>query len=249
MIAVCTLGCTRKRHDLHSWSELMNLDGDYSLYINWEAQDHSPDMEEPRFLQVLEENLKDLNPLRRLSIDWWQWNTLCGSSWRAHPRFDQDQARLSSIVTARNMCVEYAIQTDASHLMFIDADIIPPRDILTKLLEVNRDAALGMVYGRGTHAACPYIFGEKRRFHENGFELIEVEHGNIGYALLTRKLIENIRFRYGRSRYPDGRESMISDDPAFHLDAFLKFGEWPVIRKDTLAQHVGDLKAEEVSQF
>lgn len=252
-VAVCTLGCTRKKDDIHSWNRLAELDGDYRLYVNWELQhvgenryDFGTDL---GFLDNLEH---EISQFHNVDIDYWNWRSVEGrNGWRRLPAFDQDQARLSSIVTARNMCVEYAMQTNASHLLFVDADIIPPKDVIPKLLEVGEDAVGGLVYGRGVHSACPYIFGEKRRFKCGNppYELVEVEHGNIGFMMISRKLFENIRFRYGTSRYPDGREHMISDDPAFHLDAFIKFGKWPVIRMDVVGQHVGDLKKEETSQF
>jgi hypothetical protein len=261
MIAVCSLGCSRKLNDVHSWDTLTKLDGDYALYINYECQyEPMPVGRESDFL--LERSLAlgaamgDRN--QEFFLDVWAWHTFgsCSSSrgeeagsWRRRPKFDQDQARLASIVTARNMCIEFAMQMNCSHLLFIDADIIPPLDIIPKLLEVGKDAVGGLVHGRGDHSGCQYIFGEKRRYTGNGFELVECEHGNIGYTLLSRKLIENIRFRYGVSRYPDGREHMISDDPAYHLDAYLKFGEWMTIRTDVVGRHVGTLKAEEVAQF
>lgn len=246
MIAVCSLGCDRKAADgFPSWPELFNLEGDYSVYLNYEAQSAVS-----QFTVVEDLVAKYASGTNRdWSLDVWGWHTQCGRDWRSLPKFDQDQARLASIVTARNMCIEYAMQTGASHLMFIDADIVPPRDILRKLLEVNRDAVCGYVRGRGAHSACQYIFQEKRRWNEFGTTLVECEHGNIGYCLLSRKLFEAVRFRYGTSHYPDGRVSMTSDDPAYHLDCFIKFGGWPVVRMDTEGHHVGDLKLDQVSQF
>ena len=251
MIAVCTLGCTRKVDDIHSLDYLLDLIGDYRLYLNWELQDPSGNetMGEEMLLSGI--NTPTTLSKRLVDVDVWSWRTLTGEIWRNRPKFDQDQARLSSIVTARNMCIEYAMQTNATHLLFVDADIIPPKDIIPRLLEVGRDAVGGYVHGRGAHSHCPYVFGEKRRFTQGDppYELIEAEHGNIGFCMISRKLFENIRFRYGTSRYPDGRDHMVSDDPAYHLDAFIKFGEWMVIRKDVVGQHIGDLQPDAVSQF
>src|SRR5579885_1779977 len=130
MIAVCTLGCTRKRKDIYSWPYLTNLQGDYRLYINWEIQNLYNDasfvpMEDYDYLCKQFDNLQDSNKERIIDVDAWRWEVQFGTQWRNRPKFDQDQARLSSIVTARNMCIEYALQTDCSHLLFIDADIIP----------------------------------------------------------------------------------------------------------------------------
>jgi hypothetical protein len=248
MIAVATLGCTRKRDDLDAWNTLVHLQGEYRLYINWEQQ-AIPNLDE-NFLVGSVARLQALNPVLQIDADIWNWRTL-GTSWRATPKFDQDQARLASIVVARNMAIEYAMQTEASHLLFIDADIVPPLDIIPRLLEVGRDAVGGLVYGRGVHQSMRYVQGEKRRYTQGSplYTLIEAEHGNIGFCMISRKLFENVRFRYGTSNYPDGRCHMISDDPAFHLDVFIKFGEWMVVREDVVGTHLGTLTQSDVSQF
>jgi hypothetical protein len=259
MIAVCSLGCDRKAAEgFPSWPTLFELDGDYTLYFNYEGALGDGGAEPCDALGLIhlaaygDDSFvppEGVEPKRRFSIDCWAWETWAGARWRSLPKFDQDQARLASIVTARSMCIEYAMQTNASHLLFVDADIIPPKDIIPKLLEVNRDAVCGLVYGRGVHKTSQYIFGEKRRWDEFGTTLVECEHGNIGYTMLSRRLFEAVRFRYGRSVYPDGRDHMTSDDPAYHLDCFLKFGQWPVVRMDVVGQHIGDLKQGQTSQF
>ena len=250
-IAVCTLGCTRKATELHSWETLFQLEGDYSLYINYE---HMHAVDEHAAKVALDSTRSFIaataaKTSQPYSYDEWSWGNVAGERWRSHPKFDQDQARLASIVCARNMCIEYAMQTNASHLLFVDADIIPPRDIIQRLLAVDHHAVGGYVSGRGAHSGCVYVFGEKRRFKKNGIDVIEAEHGNIGYTMLSRRAFEQVRFRYGVTEYPDGRKHMVSDDPAYHLDCFMKFGEWMLIREDAVGKHVGDLDASQVAQF
>lgn len=242
-VAVCSLGCDRKSAEgFPSWPTLFQLEGDYSLYLNYEGRD-------TKVNEILQHYTVSHNV--KWSFDKWKWYTADGHEWRTYPKFDQDQARLASIVTARNMCIEYAMQTNASHLLFIDADIIPPLDIIPKLLEVDTLTVGGLVYGRGVHSGNPYIFGEKRRFiADRPFcELIECEHSNIGFTMIKREVFEQVRFRYGLGVYPDGRRHAISDDPAYHLDVYLKFGAWHYIRTDVGGKHIGDLAAESVSQF
>jgi GT2 family glycosyltransferase len=151
------------------------------------------------------------------------------------------------------MCIEYAMQTNASHLLFCDADIIPPHDIIPKLLavfdKVPTEAVGGLVHGRGTHSNLRYVFGQKREVSLDGYTLLELEHSNIGFTMLTSRAFNQIRFRYGVSEYPDGRNHMISDDPAYHLDAFKKFGTWMYVRTDVLGRHVGDLQPHQTAQF
>ena len=253
MIAVCTLGCTRKRNDIHSWDTLVKLQGDYELYINWEIQNLEAAGDDVDYLTKVSTSLSFAEGATidqtKIFVDQWNWSHHW-NNWRGKPKFDQDQARLSSIVAARSMCIEFAMQRGASHLLFIDADIVPPLDIIPKLLEVDEDAVCGLVYGRGAHSACPYIFQEKREYIDiNGIRLKEVEHANIGFTMLSRRLFNQVRFRYGHTEYPDGSARMVSDDPAYHLDAFIKFGRWPVVRMDCVGKHVGDLSADQVSQF
>lgn len=254
MIAVATLGCDRKASDgFPSWPALFELDGDYWLYFNYERtpQQLCESLYEP--LHIIETaNAK--NGERKYSFDVWCWHSnYAGAIWRNLPRFDQDQARLASIVCARNMCIEFAMQTDASHLLFVDADIIPPKDTIPKLLQCMQDyqcdAVGGLVYGRGVHKDARYVFQEKSRDRNHGYPVIYCEHANIGFTMISRRLFEATRFRWGTSHYPDGRVSMTSDDPSFHLDSFIKFGKWMYVREDVVGQHVGDLKATDTSQF
>ena len=249
-VAVCTLGCDRKiLEGFPSWETLFHLQGDYTLYFNYQRDNlDEVKLEYMDLFSWFQEKAQESK--LQFSLDEWVWNTSVGFNWRAQPKFDQDQARLAPIVCARNMCVEYAIQTKASHLLFIDADIIPPLDIIPRLLEVGRDAVGGLVFGRGIHKDCPYLFGEKKRWKtDQGYELAEVEHGNIGFFMLSRKLFEAVRFRYGETYYPDGYHHLTSDDPAYHADCYRLFNEWPVVRLDVMGKHEGDLKESDVSQF
>lgn len=252
-VAVCTMGCGRKAKDgFPSWPYLFDLDGDYSLYVNYECQNeyggslHFGHEGHDLYAKLIAEH-----PSSNAYFDEWWWQTTSAPKWRSLPKFDQDQSRLASIVIARNMCVEYAMQTNASYLLFVDADIIPPRNIIPKLLELNHDATCGLVHGRGVHANATYLFGEKRRWQQGDpqYTVVECEHCNIGFTMISRRLFEAVRFRYGMTMYEDGRNHLTSDDPAFHADCYLKFKEWPWLRMDVEGQHVGELRAEDVSQF
>jgi hypothetical protein len=244
MIAVCTLGCERKFDRLPAWPHLMNLEGDYRLCYNFEFSS-------PECAKLIAERFEQIPNPRGIeaSLDLWSWETAAGVSWRKRPKFDQDQARLASIVCARNMCIEFAMQTGASHLLFIDGDIIPPPDIIPKLLEVDRPAVGGLVYGRGVHSRCPYIFGERRRWSQGNppYPLVEVAHGSIGFTMFTREVFDAIRTRWGTAHYPGKPPETVSEDPAYQADVLLRFGAWMWIRLDVVGKHVGDLAADEVS--
>lgn len=252
-VAVATLGCTRKSSSFPSWKTLFNLQGDYTLYFNYENKLVDEDNSDIAVRAMQTAGIEEfVNRDLQWSFDVWSWNTYFGKGWRSHPKFDQDQSRLAGIVCARNMCIEYAMQTNSEALLFIDADIIPPLDIIPKMLEVinaGEDAVCGLVNGRGAHKNCQYVFQSKGYEVIVGAQCQRVEHANIGFTMLSSRLFNQVRFRYGYSEYPDGRKHTVSDDPAYHLDAFIKFGKWPVIRMDVVGNHVGELLPEEVSQF
>ena len=83
------------------------------------------------------------------------------NEWDETPRqFDQDQGyRLPRIVTARNMCIDFAIKHDYDWLFFVDSDVLIPENTMELLFESN-DFKLksGLVHGRGAHSGAQYVF-------------------------------------------------------------------------------------------
>lgn len=54
-----------------------------------------------------------------------------------------------SIDSARNSAADYALQLEADYLMFIDDDVLIPRDSLHKLIQNDKDICAGLVIIRG----------------------------------------------------------------------------------------------------
>lgn len=48
--------------------------------------------------------------------------------------------------SARNFCVQHFLNTDFTHLFFIDSDVIPPEDALEKLVEADKDVVSGLYH-------------------------------------------------------------------------------------------------------
>ena len=235
MIAVCSIACDRKKDELYGWPTLFELEGEYSIYFNYEGE---PDIERLQAKMWAYPGAHN----RDFSLDIWNWRTRCGVDWRWKPKFDQDQARLASIVCARNMCIDYAIQTMASHLLFIDADVIPPLDVIPKLLALDHSIVGGVVPGRGCHSHVNYIFGEEGRHNVNGAAVIEVMHGTCGCMMIRRDLFNNIRFRYDN----DGG---LSEDPAYCMDVRAKFDTKMWLRDDVVCLHRGELEEIQIAQY
>jgi hypothetical protein len=241
-VAVCSIGCDRKASTgFPAWPRLFDLEGDYSLYFNYEAAPDNPTSDRA-YTDVAAAASAHFEWPHTFSFDQWSWGTRLGHIWRPVPQFDQDQARLSSIVTARNMCIDYALLTGASHLLFIDADVIPPNNVIPALLAEAHTLVGGIVPGRGCHSALKYIFGEERTFHTGVAPFIEVRHGTCGCMMIERRVFNKIRFRFS---VEDG----LSEDPAYAADVEAMFGEKMWLREDVVCQHIGDLADREVAQF
>lgn len=91
---------------------------------------------------------------------------------------------------ARNVIIEEAILKDCTHILFLDDDVYPDPDILTKLLSHDKDIVTGLYLSRA-YPHKPFIFdswfnGGARwrplRPEDNG--LIEVVAGGLGCILI-----------------------------------------------------------------
>lgn len=233
MIVIATILCDRKSSSqLISIPSSAKIEGDTRLYVNIETSLHGEEFEE-KYKELLN-FLRTECPIP-YDLDVWSIN----SSWMPKPAFDQDQARLNGITLARNMALNFAFNARASHILFIDADVIPAPDGLNKLLETGKPFVGGFVRGRGAHSGATYIFYPTGNTEMNG-QLIECSHGTCGYMLISSDIFKYFRFRQG----PDFKhpEIMLSEDPAFCNDVKYHKGVTFWIRKDVVGTHWDDPK-------
>jgi len=159
------------------------------------------------------------------------------SPWIPKPKYDQDQARLIGIVRARNEARAFALHNDASHILFVDADVIIKPDGLKRLLDLDRPLCGGLVPGRGAHSHVDYEFWPQFEVPDRP-GVWEVGHGTCGYCLIRRDLFSTLAFRFGASR--ENPETALSEDPAYASDAYLNgFGRWWIDHSIT-AEHLDD---------
>lgn len=173
-----------------------------------------------------------------IHTDCWEFD----STWWRKPEYDQDQQRLVPICMARNMCIEAALGLGCEYLMFIDSDMTCPPDTLERFIETankySRPIVFGHVQGRNDHKHAEYVFGGKHGLFELGDGVVELHHGNIGFALIHRSVFEKLRFRHG----PHITDNQIqSDDPNFVTDAVHALGmPWPVLDRKIKAIHIDE---------
>lgn len=237
MIIVSTLLCDRKKHFQQAAFETHKQLAyqDKISYFNIETS--NPDENFSWLLQALSSSGLQYH------VDIWQMV----STWCPKPQFDQDQARLVPICTARNMSIAAATCLAASHLMQIDADVIVPPDSIERLLVLNHPICGGMVPGRGDHKHVYYQSSDIPEHITD--DVVDVAHGTCGFMLISRDVFTRLRFRTGPSNITPG--VWLSEDPAFTEDAnvLLKMGKMRLDRR-LEAKHLDDVTMKfQASQF
>lgn len=130
--------------------------------------------------------------------------------------------RLRHICTGRNLIIDYAIERQASHILFLDSDIKPDKDTLPKLLEMSH----------------PIVGGEVSTYSFSGpivskYPFTVQEHLNTaGYLLVEKKVFTRIRWRW---------EWGYSDDPCYHKDSIEFLGIPTYVRKDCIGRHYPEM--------
>lgn len=249
MIVVATLLCDRKRSSQMvavpaiSRIDASDIPGGLRLYLNIETS-LGPDTFRREYAPLF--SFLSNGCAIPHDVDIWARQ----STWFTPPQWDQDQRRLDPIVLARNQARSYMLHKGATHLLFVDADVIVEPDGLKKLLSLRHPLVGGLVPGRGAHSHLQYFFGFNRDGEHGPTEtrmvdghpgVFEVSHGTMGYCLIERQLVSSLAFRAGVSR--EDFRTPLSEDPAFASDAFLNgFGRW-WIHTEVRAQHWDDPQA------
>ncbi len=220
-ILVAVLCCAYKEYSLESCIKAIRDAGFKEILLNYEGMLNKP-----------------------FDADHFQmWS--CSGAGFVDRKFDQDQnARLPRIVNARNMCLDFAQTGEYDWILFVDSDVMIPKDTKEKLFtsECTYKLRSGMVPGRGVHSHATYMFfpdrlkGVWRR----------AACFTCGFMAIHRDVFWRLRFRWGKGL----RSNEIgSEDPLFGEDARLILNEKWWGRIDLLATHLGDLREGETSQF
>lgn len=156
--------------------------------------------------------------------DWW-WYTL------ADGRTSITTAnRLHHICAGRNLIQDYAVGNGFDWILFLDADMEPPRDALTKLLDLDWPIVGGHVptYALSGPSVDRRLQYEGRKPYPDSWD-VQVHMNTAGFLLVRRDV-----FRYNRWR-TDPDEGM-TDDPCYYADA-AALGYPTFVRHDCVGRH------------
>lgn len=103
-----------------------------------------------------------------------------------------------SIKKQREFARLLAVEKQATHLLYIDADTIPPLDVLPKLLESKESVVGALYYGRkhgtGAKRAVAWKQGDDSQSFLQTNGLVEVDGMGMGCVLLDRKAFTSFSF-------------------------------------------------------
>ncbi len=133
------------------------------------------------------------------------------------------------------MAIDYALSQNATHLLFIDSDVIPHPGGVAKLISLDVGLCGGLVPGRGVHRDLRYMFPGKLTIRDHG-NLYTCGYGTCGYMLIKREVFERLRFRYGDDSGTHGE--LISEDQAYCEDWNRMSGVPFHIHKEATADHI-----------
>lgn len=169
-------------------------------------------------IQIDSRGLEPFEPLiarlNELGADYWTYSLDDG-------RTEVTSAnRIRHICFGRNLIVDYAVERQSSHILYLDADCFPPRDVLPKLLEVEHPLVAGFIPTYG-------IMGQD--VPNQPFPLMDT-WASAGCILASKEVFNRIRWRWNM-------EPPMTDDPCYYHDAKDLLGIKMYVRKDVVTLH------------
>jgi len=130
---------------------------------------------------------------------------------------DYTESARQRIVNSRNKLREYALKNNYDYFLSLEQDVIPPKDIIERMLKWNKKAITGVYFAvnfyQGKHRLLPLIWvdfdkktkkmfylQDERLWHN---ELIEISACGIGCILIHKSILQKIKFRYDDNN-PEG---------------------------------------------
>jgi len=144
-------------------------------------------------------------PLAEVLLAW-------GRSWKEKLKVYMASPIPAPVDVARNVCVREFLNTDATHLFFLDADVAPPHNALEVLLSHNREIVSALVFtslpdenGQVWPVPCAFRMHDGKLRPYFGRGLVEVDAIGMGCVLIRRNVFETLEppwfcLRYDRSR-------------------------------------------------
>jgi len=145
---------------------------------------------------------------------------------------------------ARNEIVNAFLESDCTHLFFIDSDTIPPQDALDRLLKLDTDIAVAPVpiIEVDEKTGRPYrkwnCVGMDDKHIQPNAGIIQIKGAGTACMLIKRQVFERMDKPYFRFQYQDdnGKSVVVSEDIYFTVKA-LSLGYKTLADTSILCKH------------
>ena len=136
------------------------------------------------------------------------------------------------IAQSRNKLADYVLSNGFTHILYVDNDVVLPKDALKNLLEHQKQAVFGYyarrskkgiyegfvsVYKLGESSYTgKYSAEELKQKREQGEHLLRIHGGGMGCALIESSAFKSLEFPYFKYiEYPTSKRSVLGEDLYF----------------------------------
>jgi len=127
------------------------------------------------------------------------------------------EGALDRIITSRNLLRKYVLENDYDYFFSLEQDVIPPKDIIERLLKHNKKVITGVYFAHnkfpdGKTELMPLVYklikdkdmrplNQEELWENQG--LMKVVSCGLGCVLIHRSVLEQVKFRYERDVFDD----------------------------------------------
>jgi len=97
----------------------------------------------------------------------------------------------SLVYEAREQAAKHFLESDCDYMLFLDSDMVPPADMLIKLIEHDKDIVSALAFRRVPNYE-PCIFKDDKFYLDYPKGLIEVAGVGMACTLIKREVFQNV---------------------------------------------------------
>jgi GT2 family glycosyltransferase len=160
-----------------------------------------------------------------------------------------EESAKERVINSRNKLREYFLKNDYDYLLSLEQDVVPPKNVIERLMKHKKEICSGLYFKEKGGELIPIMyvhhkddFAKLLRFEEiPENKLVEVITSGLGCVLISRKVMEKVKFRYEKDSKPwddvwfceDAREKdfKVYVDTSVRCKHFIKGMNWDEIKK------------------
>ncbi len=121
----------------------------------------------------------------------------------------KSEAKIGRIIENRNIIIDYCIKNNYDFLFFLDTDVIPPKDVIERLVSHNKDIISGVYLANQIINSVPKVLPVLRglsgyKDFSRPVEMDEIKENRVfeifgcgfGCCLIKRAVLEKVKLRF-----------------------------------------------------